>query len=137
MPIPDSLLELLKVRKAMHPVGWLIFPNTEGNPEGHFLRMLKERALAAGLNCGHCTGTLDGKAVSCKDAACCEHWILHRFRKTFATMHHANGVSARTIQGWLGHESLETTLRYLADAELGSEKTRTQVNGSFAEIDRE
>lgn len=34
-------------------------------------------------------------------------------------------------------ESLETTLRYLADAELGSEKTRTQVNGSFAEIDLE
>jgi len=27
-------------------------------------------------------------------------------------------------------------LRYLADAELGSEKTRTQVNGSFAEIDK-
>jgi integrase/recombinase XerD len=137
VPIPDSLVELLKVRKAMHPDGWLIFPNTEGNPQGHFLRMLKERALAAGLNCGHCTGTLCGKEVSCKDAACCEHWILHRLRKTFATMHHANGVPARTIQLWLGHESLETTLRYLADAELGSEKTRTQVNGSFAEIDRE
>ncbi len=137
VPIPDSLVELLKVRKAMHPDGWLIFPNTKGNPEGHFLRMLKERALAAGLNCGHCTGILNGKAVSCKDAACCEHWILHRFRKTFATMHHANGVPARTIQMWLGHESLETTLRYLADAELGSEKTRMQVNGSFAEINRE
>ena len=137
VPIPDALVELLKVRKSMHPDGWLMFPNTEGNPEGHFLRMLKERALAAGLNCGHCTGTLDGKVVSCKDEACCEHWILHRFRKTFATLHHANGVGARTIQVWLGHESLETTLRYLADAELASEKTRTQVNGSFAEIDRE
>ncbi|MCU1308381.1 MAG: integrase family protein [Acidobacteriaceae bacterium] len=136
VPIPDSLLELLKVRKVMHPDGWLIFPNTEGNPQGHFLRMLKERALDAGLNCGHCTGMLGGKEVSCKNAACCEHWILHRFRKTFATFHHANGVPARTIQQWLGHESLETTLRYLADAELGSEKTRTQVNGSFAEIDR-
>jgi integrase/recombinase XerD len=137
VPIPDSLIELLKVRKAMHPAVWLIFPNTEGNPEGHFLRALKRRALAAGLNCGHCAGTLNGKAVSCKDEACCEHWILHRFRKTFATMHHSNGVPARTIQLWLGHESLETTLRYLADAELGSEKTRTQVNGSFAEIERE
>lgn len=137
VPIPDSLVELLKVRKALHPDGWLIFPNTQGNPQGHFLRMLKERALAAGLNCNHCTGTLNGKAVSCKDTACCEKWILHRFRKTFATFHHANGVPARTIQAWLGHESLETTLRYLADAELTCEKTRSQVNGSFAEIDRE
>jgi integrase/recombinase XerD len=136
VPIPDSLVELLTVRKEMHPNEWLIFPNTEGNPQGHFLRMLKERALAAGLNCGHCTGRLDGKAVSCKEHAVCEHWILHRIRKTFATLHHANGVPARTIQLWLGHESLETTLRYLADAELTCEKTRSQVNGSFAEIDR-
>jgi integrase/recombinase XerD len=132
VPIPDSLVELLRVRKAMHPDGWLIFPNTEGNPQGHFLRMLKERALAAGLNCGHCKGMVGGKTVSCKDTACCKHWILHRFRKTFATMHHANGVPARTIQSWLGHESLETTLRYLADAELESERIRSQVNGSFA-----
>jgi integrase/recombinase XerD len=134
VPVPDSLLELLSVRKSMHQGDWLIFPNRDGNPQGHFLRILKERALRAGLNCGHCTGTLDGKTVSCKYVACCEHWILHRFRKTFATLHHANGVSARTIQMWLGHSDLETTLRYLADAELGSERTRNQVNGSFAEI---
>ncbi len=134
VPIPDSLIELLRVRKAMHPDRWLIFPNTAGNPQGHFLRLLKNRALVAGLNCGHCTGKLEGKTVSCQTAACCEKWILHRFRKTFATLHHSNGVPARTIQSWLGHESLETTLRYLADAELASEKTRTQVNGSFAEI---
>ena len=30
VPIPDALIELLKVRKSMHPDGWLIFPNTEG-----------------------------------------------------------------------------------------------------------
>jgi integrase/recombinase XerD len=95
VPIPDSLVELLNVRKTMHPDGWLIFPNTQGNPQGHFLRMLKERALAAGLNCGHCTGMLNGKAVSCKETACCEHWILHRFRKSFATFHHANRTSSR------------------------------------------
>ncbi len=136
VPIPDSLCELLRVRTAMQPDRWLLFQNTEGNPEGHFLRKLKERALAAGLNCGHCIGRVGGRAVSCKEAACCKHWILHRFRKTFATMHHANGVPARSIQAWLGHESLDTTLRYLADAELGSEKTRAQVNGSFAEIDQ-
>lgn len=59
VPVPDSLLELLKVRKSMYQGGWLIFPNRDGNPQGHFLRILKERALSAGLDCGHCTGTLD------------------------------------------------------------------------------
>jgi integrase/recombinase XerD len=134
VPIPDSLNELLSVRKSMHEGGWLIFPNRDGNPQGHFLTILKERALSAGLNCGHCTGTVKGRTVSCQDAACCEHWILHRFRKTFATLHHANGVPPRTIQLWLGHSDLETTLRYLADADLGSERTRSQVNGSFSEL---
>jgi len=135
--IPDSLVAMLQVRKALYPDRWLIFPNKDGNPNGHFLRILKGRALIAGLNCGHCSGKVDGKTVSCKTAACCRHWILHRFRKTHASLHHANGVSARTIQVWLGHTSLETTLRYLCDAELSSERTRKQVNGSFAEIERE
>ena len=38
---------------------------------------------------------------------------LHKFRKTFATMHHESGFSARTLQSWLGHSSLETTIAYL------------------------
>jgi integrase len=64
----------------------------------------------------------------------CHHWGLHRFRKTFATMHHEAGVSARTIQRWLRHSSLDTTLRYLAGSDDKSEKTRTKVNSSFAAI---
>jgi hypothetical protein len=62
VPIPDSLIELLKVRKEMNPGKWLIFPNSQGNPEGHFLRLLKLRAFAAGLNCGHCVSRLRGSA---------------------------------------------------------------------------
>ena len=62
----------------------------------------------------------------------CHHWGLHRFRKTFATMHHEAGVPARTIQRWLRHSSLDTTLRYLAGGDDKSEKTRLKVNNSFA-----
>jgi integrase len=137
VPVSDSLIDLLKVRQSVLGGSWLIFPNHGGNPQGHFLRMLKERALSAGLNCGHCQSVRKGQPVSCRDEACCENWKLHKFRKSFATLHHQNGVSARTIQGWLGHSDLETTLRYLADAELNCEKTRSQVNGSFAEVGRE
>jgi integrase len=44
----------------------------------------------------------------------------------------AAGVSARTLQKWLGHASLETTLAYLEAADIRSERTREQVNNSFA-----
>jgi integrase len=43
-------------------------------------------------------------------------------------------VPAPTIQRWLGHASLSTTLRYLAAANLRSERTRSQVNTSFAAL---
>ena len=56
--------------------------------------------------------------------------------KTFATMHHEAGVSARTIQRWLRHSNLETTLRYLAGADEDSEKTRAQLNNTFSAFAR-
>ena len=42
------------------------------------------------------------------------------------------GVSARTIQLWLRHSDLETTLKYFAANDHKSEKTREQVNNTFA-----
>jgi integrase len=74
------------------------------------------------------------KKVSCKTAPVCEKWILHRFRKTCATRWHENGIPVRTIQKWLGHKKLETTVKYLGLADLKDPKTRAQVDASFAEI---
>jgi integrase len=62
----------------------------------------------------------------------CHEFILHRFRKNFATMHHHNGVSVRSIQKWLRHSSLETTLRYLAGEEDKGPEMRKKINGTFA-----
>lgn len=81
VPVPDALLELLQARREIRPNDWLIFPAADGKVQGHFLRMLKDRAFAAGLNCGHC---VNRKGQSCKDHPTCELWILHRFRKSFA-----------------------------------------------------
>ncbi|HKM90300.1 MAG TPA: tyrosine-type recombinase/integrase [Candidatus Acidoferrales bacterium] len=74
------------------------------------------------------------KTVSCKAHPVCEQWILHRFRKTCATRWHENGIPVRTIQKWLGHKKLETTVKYLGLADLKDPKTRAQVDASFAGI---
>lgn len=47
----------------------------------------------------------------------CGRWILHRFRKTFASMHRDAGVDLHTIQRWLRHLKLERGFQYLADSE--------------------
>jgi integrase/recombinase XerD len=130
VPVPDSLIASLKTRKRQS-TSMFIFPGPDGRPNGHFLRMLQKLAYRAGLNCGEC---LSKKGKSCATNSTCKEWGLHKFRKTFATMHSEAGVPAPTIQRWLGHSSLTTTLRYLAAADLRSERTRTQVNASFAAL---
>jgi len=47
-------------------------------------------------------------------------------------MHHHNGISVRSIQKWLRHSSLETTLRYLAGEEDKGPEMREKINGTFA-----
>lgn len=129
IPIPDVLVELLLARRKRLPNSRLIFPGPDGKPDQHFLRILQNLAFRAALNCGEC---FNRKGQCCSDHAMCHQWGLHRFRKTFATMHHEAGVSVRTIQRWLGHSSLDTTLRYLAGSDDGSERVRLQVNSTFA-----
>jgi len=125
VPIPDELIAQLKARKN----GCSLVFHKNGHPDGHLLRRLKNVAFRGGLNCGKCAGTQNGKEVSCADAPVCQKWILHRFRKNFATDRHDGGASARKIQKWLGHSSLETTLRYLAVGDDTSEEVRSIVNG--------
>lgn len=127
VPIPDALIADIHARAKSSPES-LLFGNN-GRPDGHILRMLKNVAYKGGLNCGKCVGIVRGEEVSCANAAVCEKWILHRFRKNFATDRHNSGASARKIQKWLGHSSLETTLLYLAFGDDTSEETRNIVNG--------
>jgi len=140
VPLPDSLISLLKVRRRKAPHDRWIFVNEEGRPDNHFLRKLKRIALHAGLNCGQCrtkltVGRFDKKKVvevSCKDQPVCEHIYLHRLRKTCATRWHEAGVPIRTIQVWLGHKNLETTMIYLGVTD--SDKLRDNINAAFGPL---
>lgn len=108
VPIPTALMTALRKHCAGKHARDLVFPNSEGRPEGHFLRKCQAIANRAGL----------------KGA----DWGLHRFRKTGATRHHEGGVSVRKIQSWLGHESLDVTLAYLGVEDAADEASQEQVN---------
>ena len=126
IPLPDVLVDRLTARRKRYPKSQLIFLTKGNNPEGHALRIVKRLALRAGVNCGHCANK-QGK--SCATHPVCYHVFLHKLRKTYATTLHNNGVSARTIMGFLRHSELDTTLRYLADGE--DEHPRAKVNATF------
>lgn len=120
IPLTRELHDMLMERKKHSNSKW-IFPNEQGDPEGHFLRKFKKTAFKAGLNCGECftsrnEGRYEKTAVEkcCKDySEGCKKHYLHRLRKTCATFWHTQGISLRTIQYYLGHKSLATTQRYL------------------------
>jgi integrase len=139
VPIPKTLLNLLKSRREKPQHNRWIFVNDEGNPDNHFLRKLKRIAFKAGLNCGQCksditVGKYDNKklvTVSCKNRPVCEHFYLHRFRKTCATRWHENGIPINTIRAWLGHKNLQTTQIYLGVTD--SSALRGQIDKAFGD----
>jgi integrase/recombinase XerD len=136
VPMPASLVNLLKERKKTAPHARWIFVNRDGRPDGHFLKKLKRIALESGLNCGDCLtivnkGRYDGKRpvqVTCKTDPVCRHIFLHRLRKTCASRWEAAGIPVRTIQAWLGHKDLSTTQRYLGVTD--SSKLRSKIDAA-------
>src|ERR1700739_112467 len=113
IPVPAALLEALREYKARQ-TGFnrhdLIFPPSEGKPDKKLENKLKRIACRAGLNCGRCTSKYGNK---CGEGPYCGKWFLHKFRHTFATTCLEEGVSIRTLQEWLGHSDLASTMVYL------------------------
>lgn len=110
IPIPDALWNLL-TKDTKAPMTGLMFPNQEGNPDGHHLRKLKWVAIRAGLDQS-------------------KFW-LHKFRSSFATTHLRNGATVNEVAGWLGHSDLTTVMRYLALTNNDSDRVRLLANGAF------
>jgi integrase len=111
IPIPTKLAKSLKAWKAESDKTCnLVFPTAGCNPKLNFLDDLKAAAERAKLD---------------KDG----FW-LHKFRATFATKCLWAGVDLRTVQQWLGHSDMESTMRYLKPSR--SQETRDKVNEIFA-----
>jgi integrase/recombinase XerD len=110
IPIPAKLSKRLKARKVGADRKCnLVFPTAGCNPKLDFLDCLKAVA---------------GRAKLDK-----ENFWLHKFRATFATRCLWAGVDLRTVQQWLGHSDMESTIRYLKPSR--SQQVRDKVNEIF------
>jgi integrase len=110
IPIPAKLVKGLKVWKVKSDkTCGLVFPTAGCKPKLDFLDCLKSVAERANLNPGN-------------------FW-LHKFRSTFATRCLWANVDLRTVQQWLGHSDMESTMRYLKPSR--SQQVREKVNQIF------
>jgi integrase len=111
IPIPSKLARSLKAWKARADKDYsLVFPTAGCRPKLNFLDDLKAVAERAKLNP--------------------DNFWLHKFRATFATRCLWAGVDLRTVQQWLGHSDMESTMRYLKPSR--SQHVRDKVNEIFA-----
>jgi integrase/recombinase XerD len=111
IPIPAKLVKELKAWKAKSDKTCsLVFPTAGCNPKLDFLDCLKAVAERAKLDE--------------------DNFWLHKFRATFATRCLWAGVDLRTVQQWLGHSDMESTMRYLKPSR--SQQTREKVNEIFS-----
>ena len=95
IPAPAELIAELQ-KHTKRPNCQFVFPSPTGNREQHMLDRCKAVAKRAGLDP--------------------TKFDLKTFRSTYATRMLRQGFDVRTVQHWMGHKSLETTMRYLVPA---------------------
>jgi integrase/recombinase XerD len=111
IPLAGKLAASLRGHKAEANKNCeLVFHTAGCKPKLDFLDCPKAAAKRAGLDSD-------------------DFW-LHKFRATFATRCLWGGVDLRTVQSWLGHSDLESTMRYLKPARNAA--VRDKMNEIFA-----
>jgi integrase/recombinase XerD len=112
VPLPTPFIDqLLRVRSGRNAqLAQLVFPNKRGRPNRENDTIVKRVAYRAELNCGQCV-TRHGNR--CADGPFCHLFFQHKFRHTFATEHLRHGVDIRTLQSWMGHRDIQSTMVYL------------------------
>jgi len=131
VPVPPALMAKLAARKANPPHPRLVFPNRDGRPHGHLLRLLKVRAFECGANCGNCVNRA-GK--SCADRPVCSRVQLHSLRRTAATNWVEAGVPVQIVSHYLGHSDLEVTSRYLGVMDRKNDVNRARLAAAFSQF---
>jgi integrase len=104
IPLPAELVKLLKSWREANPKAVLVLPSAGGKPNGKLLLMLKGISKRAGVAFA----------------------TLHRFRRSYCTNLLRGGVDLRTVQSFMGHSDLASTMRYLTPAT--GEEVRDKIN---------
>ena len=113
VPIPSSLqASPTEAKKSANPKCPLVLHTAGCRPKLNFLDDLKA-------------------AVKRTDLDPDQFW-LHKFRATFATWHLWEGVDLRTVQDWLGHSDMESTLRYLKPSR--GQAVKAKVEATFSRM---
>jgi integrase len=112
VPLTEALAVALEARQSERKASTLVFPTRSGRLNTKHLQALKRIAKRAGLDE--------------------TQWWLHKFRATFATWHLQAGIDIRTVQMYLGHKDISTTLRYLQPAR--GTAAQEKFNQTFAGV---
>jgi integrase len=116
VPVAAHLVEILKDHIKCGKCRF-VFPSSTGNREQHMLDRCKGVASRAELDP--------------------EKFDLKTFRSTYATRMLRAGFDVRTVQHWMGHKSLETTMRYLVPAtEVHTKLDQIDIPGTSLEAGR-
>jgi len=110
IPLTEGLAMALAARCSASKQSALVFPTRTGKPNNKMLQACKRIARRAKLD--------DSR-----------FW-LHKFRATFCTWHADAGVPIPTIQLWMGHKDMATTMRYIRPNR--SPEIRAKFNATFA-----
>ena len=89
----EALVAAFETHKKEHIIvgSPYVFSNREGKPYTDIREPLNDAAQRAGIN-----GAIK----------------LHQLRHAFCSHALMSGIDARTVQKWMGHKDLKTTLRY-------------------------
>ncbi len=119
IPLPDDLLAELKQWHESHPKATPLLATQGGAPNQKLLRTLKRLAKNEKLNCNRCAGCRGNLGE-------CQEWTLHKFRRTYCTTLLRSGLDLRTVQAYMGHADLASTMRYLRPA--SSQEAQARIN---------
>ena len=112
----NQLIELLRKHPHKQPSRF-VFPSPPGNRECH----MPDKC----------------KAVAERTKLDPEGFDLRKLRSTSATRMLRAGFDVRTVQHWLGHRSLETTMRYLPPArDVRDRLDRVEIAGVLVTTDK-